>query len=98
MDDLGMNTGAGKSGNKTAMDFALDAGQCDEETVAKKFDVQAYLLEKGEPVLKYSSRRKNWRIGETPNRHVKCVCDLQYNLCIIMSPYLRLRHSLITLV
>lgn len=52
MDDLGMNTGAGKSGKKTAMDFALDAGQCDEETVAKKFDVQAYLLEKGESVSK----------------------------------------------
>lgn len=47
MDDQGWNKGAGKSGRKTAMDCALDAGLHDQETIAKKFKVLAYLAEKG---------------------------------------------------
>lgn len=47
MDEVGMNQGEGKSGRKTAMDYALDAGMHDEGTIVRKFQVLAYLSEKG---------------------------------------------------
>ena len=49
LDDLAMNKGAGKSGRKTAMDYALDAGNnLGEEARDKKAQVLAYLQENGE--------------------------------------------------
>lgn len=50
MDDLAINRGAGKSGRKTAMDYALDAGNnLGEEAKDRKALVLGYLQEKGEP-------------------------------------------------
>lgn len=48
---VGMNKAAGKSGRKTAMDYALDAGMHDETIAVKKFAVLGYLSEKGEKHL-----------------------------------------------
>lgn len=49
MDDLAINKGAGKSGLKTARDYALDAGHnLGEEAKGKKAVVLAYLQENGE--------------------------------------------------
>ena len=50
IDDLAINKGAGKSGRKTARDYALDAGNnLGEDAKAKKAVVLAYLQENGEP-------------------------------------------------
>lgn len=57
MDDLAINRGAGKSGRKTAMDYALDAGNnLGEEAKDRKALVLAYLQEKGEPGLHYNTQ------------------------------------------
>eukprot|EP00752_Nemacystus_decipiens_P012726 g11275.t1 len=48
LDDLAINKGAGKSGRKTARDYALDAGNnLGEEAKAGKAKVLAYLQENG---------------------------------------------------
>lgn len=48
LDDLAINKGAGKSGHKTAMDYALDAGNyLGQEAKVQKPQVLAYLTEKG---------------------------------------------------
>lgn len=48
MDDLAINKGAGKSGRKTAMDYALDAGNnLGEEAKKGKALVLPYLEENG---------------------------------------------------
>lgn len=48
LDDLAINKGAGRSGRKTAMDYALDAGHnLGEEAKDKKADVLFYLGEHG---------------------------------------------------
>lgn len=49
IDEMAINKGAGKSGRKTARDYALDAGSnLGEEAKAKKAVVLAYLQENGE--------------------------------------------------
>lgn len=62
MDEVGMNKGGGKSGHKTAMDYALDAGMHDEDTVTKKFAVLGYLSEKGEDLRKYLNNERTVRV------------------------------------
>lgn len=48
LDDRALNRGAGKSGRKTALDYALDAGNnLGEEAKDRKALVLAYLHEKG---------------------------------------------------
>lgn len=48
LDDLAVNKGAGKSGRKTAMDYALDAGNnLGEDAKDRKALVLAYLHENG---------------------------------------------------
>ena len=55
MDDMAINKGAGKSGRKTARDYALDAGtDLGEEARGKKAVVLAYLQENGEHSLRSS--------------------------------------------
>lgn len=49
LDDLAVNKGAGRSGRKTALDYALDAGfNLDEGAKDRKALVLAYLHENGE--------------------------------------------------
>lgn len=88
MDDVGLNRAGGKSGKKTAMDYALDQGKGNfsRETLHSKNDVLMYLAEKGE-------RRIHVRSGIIGADEMILRLVLPLNLCLSVNTQVYLLRS-----